>query len=199
VSRRAKGWLASFGLVLVVVGFGVAFGATTAGRVRFWAWRMRSRDRETRLTARTRLLEVGRPEIDGVFVELIAGEVSDRLAGVPPGERVAFLGSSTGAVAEPTLPGLAQGLVYEVEISVTRPLPPSMVVWLPKDGLDPVAEALRRGSHGRVRELVVGREMAGENGVQAPLLVGLTADDPLGFAVIDATTSRVLDAPPSMR
>ncbi len=199
MSRRAKGWLALFGLVLVVVGFGVALGTSRAARVRYWAWRMRSGDRETRLAARRRLLEIDRPGIDGVFADLVAGEASDRLAEVAPGERVAFVGSSAGLVSDHARPRPSDGFVYGVEVSLGRPLAKLVVVWLPPGGLDPIARTLACGSHGALRELVVGEGRAGKIEVHALLIVALAADDPLGPAVIEAMKAQLWDVPPNVR
>jgi hypothetical protein len=84
---------------------GFALVAEKPARVRYWTWRMRSSDQEAWRAARLKLLEIGRPSIDGVLAELVAREVEDRIpASVESGTTVvAFVGrvaSSSSFIVE---------------------------------------------------------------------------------------------------
>ncbi|HZU99398.1 MAG TPA: hypothetical protein VFF73_22005 [Planctomycetota bacterium] len=81
MTRNKKIWVA-----IVVVAAALAIGTVFAAmsprtRVRYWTWRMHSGDLETRTRARVHLLEIGRPTIDPVYVEVVVGEITDRLTG----------------------------------------------------------------------------------------------------------------------
>ncbi|HZU96618.1 MAG TPA: hypothetical protein VFF73_08010, partial [Planctomycetota bacterium] len=183
-----KGWLAVAGLVVVLVGFGGALASTTPARVRYWAWRMRSSRRETRLVARTKLMEIGRPAIDGVFPELVSGEASDRLAVVPRFDRCGFVGLCTRRGE--------QGLDCSLEVIFTdhfaRNATHATVGWL--EAGDPFLTAFGRDSRGAPRLLIVGSATArGVPTVVPQLAMRLDVDDPLAPAVIEATSARIAE------
>src|SRR5579872_654780 len=77
MTRATKGRVALLGLFLVIGGFALALATTRGARVRLWTWRMRSGDSETSRLARRKLIEIGRPDIDGVLPELVAREAEE--------------------------------------------------------------------------------------------------------------------------
>jgi len=191
VSRTAKGPIAVGVLVLLLVAFGVALAVTPTARVRYWAWRMHSSSREVRLEARTRLMAIGRPAIDAVFRELVAGEVADRLASVPGPARVAFLGH-----ARELTPRLMQvdgkgPPRYVVEQSIVMPSDTILAVSGVASPEDPLAMTLARGAPATERKLVVGHTGNARFFVEALLTVPLPESDPLGPELIEATRARL--------
>ncbi len=80
MSRRAKGTFSIAALLLVVGGFALALAFEGNLRVRWWAFRMHSGDRDVARRARLSLLEIGRPDNDTCYPELVALEIADRVA-----------------------------------------------------------------------------------------------------------------------
>jgi hypothetical protein len=78
VTRATRGWLALSVLLLLLAGAGAGIAQSKPARVRFWAWRAGSSDRDVRRKARLRLLEIGRPAIDPLLAEVFLGEIRDR-------------------------------------------------------------------------------------------------------------------------
>jgi hypothetical protein len=180
MTGRTKGRLALLVLVALVVAGAATLATTSSTRVRFWSWRMRSSDRAAREHARVRLLEIGRPEIDRVFAELVAGEVCDRIAAVGSGTFLVFAGR------EPI------GSFYTIEARLRgEPVVDSFARQFVVDTVtDPVGVALRGNDRGSLN-LVAVRNPARDP--SALLVVTLKDDDPLTPAVIEETRLR-LDA-----
>ncbi len=78
MSRAAKGWVAIAVLVLLLVGAGIGIARSVPARIRFLAWRARSTDPEVRRKARIELMNIGRPTIDPVLVDIFLLEVRER-------------------------------------------------------------------------------------------------------------------------
>jgi hypothetical protein len=191
VTRRAKGWLAVLFLMLVLGGFVAAFATNPAALARFWSWRAGSGDRKARLKARAKLLEIGRPAIDSVYVDLVAGEVCDRLEAVPARERVVFVGCcEAGAnLAAGTKGGSSVG--YFLERSFAAPCEHYTAVLIPETWPDPVAESLAAKPVSALRMLVVARRTKSPPATTALVVVRLAADDPLVSTIIEEARARV--------
>ncbi len=109
-SGRRSSILAAFVFLSILIVAGSVVLATSApARVRFWTWRMRSTDIETRRRARSKLLEVGRPAIDKVFPELVGSEACDRLAAAGS-KQINLFGSPKWCVARVGAGGRAVAL-----------------------------------------------------------------------------------------
>ncbi len=78
MSRATKGWVAISVLVLLLVGAGIGIARSVPARIRFLAWRARSADPEVRRKARIELMNIGRPTIDPVIVDIFLLEVRER-------------------------------------------------------------------------------------------------------------------------
>jgi hypothetical protein len=173
------------------MGFAVPLAVTPTARVRYWAWRMHSSSREVRLEARTRLMAIGRPAIDSVFPELVAGEVADRLASVPPGKRVAFVGRSEGLPEVIIVTSTKRWPHYVLEHSLALPPETNLIVpeceW-PEHSLA-ARLAPERGK--TERTLVIGEDASRGILIDPLLMVRLPASDPLGPEVIEATRARL--------
>ncbi|HZU95195.1 MAG TPA: hypothetical protein VFF73_00700 [Planctomycetota bacterium] len=194
MTRRAKGWLAVVFLALVLGGFVAGFATTPATRARFWAWRAGSSDRKARLKARERLLDIGRPAIDSVYVDLVAGEICDRLAAVPARDRVVFVGCcEAGANLAPGAKG-GTSVGYFVERSFASPCERYMIVRVPETWPDPVAEGLAAKPVGALRMLVIGRWDPRHGNLDALLVARLAAEDPLAATLVEEARARVESA-----
>jgi hypothetical protein len=75
---RTGGRVAIVVLVSILVASSVAIARSEPARVRFLAWRAGASDPEVRRKARLRLLEIGRPSIDGVLADIFLREVRER-------------------------------------------------------------------------------------------------------------------------
>jgi len=174
VTRGAKvRWVSFFVVVALVAGVVVA-ARTERARVRFWAWRMRSGDGETRAKARLRLLEIGRPAIDRVYAELVAGELLDRASARPGAvlRLVRFQSRAEGRFGLSDLYSPEQGARGEI--------------WFvdPPKARDPAWERL---ADPRER----GRKLLLLDDNDELLEVAVPNEDPLSDAIIEETRARL--------
>jgi hypothetical protein len=174
VTRGAKVRGLAFLVVVGLVAGVVVAARTERARVRFWAWRMRSGDGETRAKARLRLLEIGRPAIDSVFAELVAGEVCDR-ASARPGAAlrlVRFQSQAEGRFGLSDLYSPEQGTRGEI--------------WFvdPPKERDPAWERL-------AQPRAPGRKLLLLDDNDEILEVAVPKEDPLSEAIIEETRARL--------
>ncbi len=188
---QLKGRVALAGLLLVVVVFGVALAVTPAARVRYWAWRARSSDRGVRLAARIRLMEIGRPAIDAVFPELVAGEAGDRLAEVPVSQRVVLVGRFEETPMQPIRGGPFVDWPFDVDPALAQGGHTVVRVRLEAAVFDPLARSFVKETSRPHRTLVAGSEAHKEDAVVKLFMVWLEEDDPLAAAVIEETKARL--------
>ncbi len=100
---RGRGRVAALVLALGVLVLAAPFANSTVQanvEVKWLAYRMRSEDRAVREEARHRLLEIGRPSIDEVFPEVVAGEVENAAFETPGSVFVAEVASRRKGTTE---------------------------------------------------------------------------------------------------
>ncbi|HZU96848.1 MAG TPA: hypothetical protein VFF73_09165 [Planctomycetota bacterium] len=199
MTGRTKAKVAIVGLVLLVGGLGVPLASSEAARVRYWAWRMRSHDPETRQRARRTLFEIGRPAIDRVLPELVVEEVSERslaerLREMNQGNRsiACFLGRSLGDA------NVSEELfavdTWIAPLHFWLQLPPSITVWRRgsdlADDYQPIQHLLE--ANPSQRRLIVGPCFLHDQFVGRPFFeMPLSEDDPLAQYVVEALRARI--------
>ncbi len=143
---------------------------------------MQSSDRAVRAKARLRLLEIGRPAIDGFFADIVAGEVVDRVAKVPVESRVIFVGREDHDDYH----------VVESSYFVDTPIQDvdgiRKIGFFVENGPDPTREILGRNRKQGGRELVV---IVWTSHYSRWLAVALPQNDPLAASVIEETQRRL--------
>jgi hypothetical protein len=189
LTGRAKGRLALLVLAAIVVGGGAFLTMSPSVRVRYWSSRMRSGDPAARKHARERLLAIGRPSVDRVYAELVAGEVCDTIAAVP--SSIAFVGRRL----RPRSPvfmvtasfGTSSGTLRVGEEVTIFTL--SLVPRIGRESSDPASHQLVVSDGGPRDPTAPGWTMPYD--YRAAPIVNLPAEDPLSPAIIEETKLRL--------
>ncbi len=188
---RRRGRVAAGALAVGALVLAAPFASSsvrTGAQVRWLAYRMGSDDRAVREEARRRLLTIGRPAIDPVYLALIAGEVEDEAAGAAS---IVFVGRATGALAATRTYTCEETL--GPEFVALRGWPGTATI--PVSGEPECPTALLLKTRGTARELlVVGVETASiapHKPINHYLLLAVPLDDDLAPAIIEAVKKRL--------
>jgi hypothetical protein len=186
LEARRRIFLAVVVLPLVAI-LGALGTARVPIQVAYWKWRLGSVDPTTRSRARVELLRLGRPAIDDVFPELVAGEVMDLLA-TKHGKDLLFVGARSDLHHE------SAALFYAVDEILTGVPLPKGYTWRFETRMNgPVAHALLgAAADPPKRELVLGVFPGGADskaGIESWLAVPL--DDDLAPLVLETVRARV--------
>jgi hypothetical protein len=199
---RSRGRLwAKILVIAVIAGFAGALShpaVQTRLRVHWHAWHLDSRDPMVRTKARQALLDMGRPAIDPVFPDLVAGEVEDELTGVS--HRLVIVGVRERIAPKPGVKPLTGWVSFYVERLLETDdvhladlfQKPGTRVTVRDTIVCPTAQRLVRDD--ARRELVVAADV--QDFPKAALRVAVPVDDDeVGLAVIDAVRERILRKP----